>query len=160
MIWSQVDERVFEWVAGLPSSLEGNAYTLEEREPKADDDIPGLDSRQINESLHRLLSYGLIDGHHHSEGMRHTTWVRLRLTGKGLRLLGEWPDLDLVASAAGMHNVLRRLAADAPEAERTPLVRAAGVLGRTVDAVVRGAVADVAGSTGKGVIGDHDVGTS
>jgi hypothetical protein len=143
-----VDQPVLRWVFGLPSTLEHILYTLHEREPVPDDEIPGLDSREINESLHRLASHGLIDGRS-AQTSHDTSWSQLRITAQGLRLLGEWPDLDLVASAATFHHVLRRLAEDAPDEEKSALVRAAGSISRTADAVVQGTVNSIAGSLGK-----------
>jgi hypothetical protein len=152
-LWERVDERVLRWVFSLAPTLEHMLYTLQEREPIPDDDIPGLDSREINESLHRLASHGLIDGKPQSTS-HDTSWSHLRITAQGLRVLGEWPDLDLVASAATFHHVLRKLAEDAPDEEKSALVRAAGSVGRTADAVVQGTVTNIAGSLGKEATGE------
>ena len=152
-LWERVDERVLRWVFGLPSTLEHIMYTLHEREPVPDDEVPGLDSREINESLHRLESHGLIDGTPHPTS-HDTSWTQLRITAPGLRVLGEWPDLDLVASAATFHHVLRRLAEDAPDEEKSALVRAAGTISRTAEAVVQDTVTSIAGSLGKEAAGE------
>jgi hypothetical protein len=149
-LWERIDEPVLRWVAGLPPSFEMELHDLELREPEPFEALPGLTSQDVHEALLRLQSYGLIDG---VEGkpMRSATWSRLRVTAKGLIVLGEWPDLDRVATAAGLHRLLRALAEEAPEEQRGTLVRAAGVVSRTADAVVRGAATDVAGSVGREV---------
>jgi hypothetical protein len=151
--WERVDERVLRWVSGIPSSLQPIVYSFEEREPVPDEDLTGLNSREVNDSLHRLLSHRLIYGRPRP-GMQHTTWARLRITAYGLRVLGEWPDLDLVASAAALHHILRHLGEEAPEESKGPLVRAAGVVGRTADEIVRGTATDIARTIGKEVAGE------
>lgn len=74
------------------------------------------------------------------------------MTADGLILLGEWPDIDRIASAAGLHRLLTVLSTTAPEEERGPLRRVAGLLGRTADDVLRGALNDVAGPAGREAI--------
>ena len=151
-LWERVDERVLGWVASLPPSLDVDLIRCEEREPEPFEHIPEIDSRTVSESLRRLISYGLVDGRP-SESMQSTTWSRLRLTAHGLIVRGEWPDLDRVASAASIHRLLRAVAEHAPEEERSALVRAAGVVARTADEVLRGTAADVAGTIGREAAG-------
>lgn len=125
-LWERVDEPVLRWAASLPPSLEMELHTLELREPQQFAPIPGLDSRDVHESLGRLVSHRLVDGFD-SPTMQSTSWSKLRVTAFGWIVLGEWPDLDLVATAASLHRLLRALAEQAPEGERGPLLRAAGV---------------------------------
>jgi hypothetical protein len=119
-------------------------------EPEAFAAIPGLSSREVHESLKRLASHGLVDG---DEGppLQTVHWSKLRVTAFGWMVLGEWPDLDRVASAASIYRLLHALAESAPEEERGALVRAAGAVSRTADEVVRGTIADVAGTVGREV---------
>jgi hypothetical protein len=122
-------------------------HTFDVREAGAFPPIPPLDTNEVTESLARLVSHGLVDGE--ERGTFGTTiWAKLRVTAQGWIVLGEWPDLDRVATAASFHRLLRALAEDAPAAEKHALVRAAGVLSRTADDVVRATVADVAGELG------------
>jgi hypothetical protein len=116
--------------------------------PEPFEPIPGLTSRNVHESLQRLVSHGLVAG---SEGppMQSVDWSKLRVTAFGWIVLGEWPDLDRVATAASVERLLRALADEAPEIERSALRRAAGVLSRTADEVVRGTATDVAGTIGR-----------
>jgi hypothetical protein len=65
------------------------------------------------------------------------------------RVRGEWPDLDRVATAAGMHRLLRALAEDAPEEEASALRRAAGALSRTANDVIPSTAAELAHDAGR-----------
>jgi hypothetical protein len=109
--------------------------------------VAGLSNLDVQQSLTRLRSHGLIDGNEFA-AMQNSTWSSLRVTAAGLIVLGEWPDLDRVASAASLHRLLRALSDDAPETERTALRQAAGVVARYGDEVLRGTAADVAGAAG------------
>jgi hypothetical protein len=84
--------------------------------------------------------------------MGNSTWSRLRVTAAGLIVLGEWPDLDRVATASSLHELLRALSEDAPE-ERSALRRTAGSVARTADEVLRGTAADIAGAAGEEAAG-------
>jgi hypothetical protein len=149
--WHRVDEPILKWVASLGSVKGSDTQVhLELREPVPFEGVPGLTSQEVQESLLRLLSHGLIDGLE-SAAMGNSTWSRLRVTANGLIVLGEWPDLDRVATAASLHRLFRALSDHAPEDDQTALRRAAGVVARTADDVLRGTVADVAGSAGEDV---------
>lgn len=147
-LWERTDEPVLRWVAALPSSLAMEIHLLERAEPQQVEGLPGLTSREVHESLQRLASYGLIDG---DEGppVASVTWSKLRVTAFGWIVLGEWPDLDRVASAASLRGLLLALADNAPEEERGPLRRAAGIVSRTTDDVVRSTAADIARTLGR-----------
>lgn len=148
-LWDRVDEPVLRWVASLGSAMsEGSRVDLELRKPHPFPGISGLTSQDVQESILRLRSHGLIDATE-AAGMQHSTWTRLRVTAQGLIVLGEWPDLDRVATAASLHRLLRALSEDAPKEEQTALRRAAGVVSRTADEVLRGTVADMAGAVGE-----------
>jgi hypothetical protein len=54
-------------------------HTLALREPEPFAPIPGLDSRDVHESLARLASHGLIDGGEHPTNVS-TSWSKLRVT--------------------------------------------------------------------------------
>jgi hypothetical protein len=143
-LWERVDEPILRWVASLDSP---NQVELELREPGAFEGVAGLSNLDVQQSLTRLRSHGLIDGNEFA-AMQNSTWSSLRVTAAGLIVLGEWPDLDRVASAASLHRLLRALSDDAPETERTALRQAAGVVARYGDEVLRGTAADVAGAAG------------
>lgn len=151
-LWERVDEPVLRWVATLPSSLAMEIRAFGVATPEPFDPIPGLNSRDVHQSLQRLRSHRLVDG---IEGpaVQSVTWTKLRVAAFGWIVLGEWPDLDRVATAASVHGLLRALADDAPEQVRSALVRAAGVVSRTADEVVRGTAANVAGTVGGDVAG-------
>lgn len=154
-LWEDVDERVLRWVFSLPPSFENmEIIDFPTREPVPFAPIKKLNSRTVTESLQRLHGFGFIDGQSGGTlgGLEH--WHSLRVTYRGLIYLGEWPDLDLVASASTLHHVLQAVAEDAPEEEQKALKRAAGVLGRTADAVVRDTITSVAGSAGAEAVDD------
>jgi hypothetical protein len=147
-LWERVDEPVLRWVATLPSSLEMEIHELKLADPPPFEAVEGVTSRDVHESLQRLASHGLISGSE-SPAMQSTDWSKLRVTAHGWIVLGEWPDLDRVASAASVHTLLRALAEEAPEEKRQALVRAAGTVSRTTDEVVRGTLTDVARTIGR-----------
>jgi hypothetical protein len=149
-LWERVDEPVLRWVATLPPSFAMEILAFEVATPEPFALIPGLNSRDVHESLQRLASHRLVDG---VEGppLQSVTWSKLRVTAFGWIVLGEWPDLDRVATAASLQRLLRVLADDAPEEERDALKRAAGVVSRTADEVLRATAADIAGTVGREV---------
>lgn len=147
-LWETVDEPVLRWVASLPPSLGMEIYEFAVDDPETFEAIPGVDSRQVNESLHRLLSYELIDGGPEPPTAR-VDWTRLRITAKGLIALGEWPDLDRIATVATVHRLLRSLADEAPESERSVLRKAAGAVTRAGDEALRGTATDIARGLGR-----------
>jgi hypothetical protein len=139
-LWDRVDERVLAWVAALPPAFSSSEiHDFSPRPPEPFEPLPDLDTREVGESLRRLHEAGFISGE-----SKHDSWWDLRLAPRGLVCLGEWPDIDLVASSITLHRVLLAVAEDAPEAERDVVTRAAGVLGRTVDGVVRDTLAEIA----------------
>jgi hypothetical protein len=152
-LWDRVDEPILAWVASLGSAMDvGTQLNLELREPEPSEDVPRLTSRDVQESLLRLRSHGLIDGRE-AAAFGNSTWTSLRVTAAGLIVMGQWPDLDRVATAASLHRLLRALSDAAPTEDQTALRRAAGVVGRTADDVLRSTAADVAGSLGEEAAG-------
>lgn len=117
-------------------------------QPTPFEEIPGLSSRDVHESLKRLVTHGFVAGSS-DVPIESATWWKLRVTASGWIMLGEWPDLDRVASAASIHGLLDALADEAPEEKRGALKRAAGVISRTADEVVRGTAADIARTIGR-----------
>jgi hypothetical protein len=111
-------------------------HKLQIRKPEPFPHVDGIDSRQAHESLLRLLSAELI-GSDHSPTTHYESWFKLCVTARGWIVLGEWPDLDRVATAVSIHSLLRALAEDAPEEERPALLRAAGIASRTIARIGR-----------------------
>jgi hypothetical protein len=134
-LWDRVDGPILGWVASLGSVLQSdNRVDLELREPERFEPVPSLTSRDVQQSLRRLDSYGLIEAIE-SAAFGNSSWSRLRVTARGLIVLGEWPDLDRVANAASLHRL------------------AAGVVARYSDEVLRGTAADLAGAAGEKAAG-------
>lgn len=130
---------------GMPTPSAGRTDNLVFRptpQPQATFDSD-LDARQVDEALTRLYGHGLI------EGVRGATthyahWSQLRLTAQGLILLGEWPDLDRVASAQGLTVLLAELAEEASDADdKKALRQTAGAVGRLGEGIVNSTVASL-----------------
>ncbi len=146
-LWEDVDVRVLRWVFSLPPSFENQeVYDFPTRHPEPFDFIDGLDTLAVTKSLRRLRGHGLIEGRT-GGWLEGEQWNTLRVTSRGLVCLGEWPDLELVATGSAIHHLLNAAAGDASEeGQQRALRRAAGVLGRTADAVVRDTLSEVAHS--------------
>jgi hypothetical protein len=99
----------------------------------------------MHEALLRLASYGLVDGQCNGTSA-FEIWTHLRITAAGLIALGEWPDLDRVMSAVAIRSLLLRLADEAPEAEKSPLRRAAGLVARMGGDAVRDTLGELTGA--------------
>jgi hypothetical protein len=143
--WERVDERVLHWVATLPPSRSSRVIYDFRSNSEEPGPIEGLTPPEIDRSLRRLHQERFVNGQCDPLGR----WWRLRLGPVGLVYLGEWPDVELVTSAAMIHRVLRAIAEIAPAGEKDAVTRAAGVVGRTVDGVVRDTLGEIA----------HDVGS-
>ncbi|HEV8452350.1 MAG TPA: hypothetical protein VGQ45_13030 [Gaiellales bacterium] len=156
-IWSRVDEPILRWVASsLPSQLRGYRIDYPVTEADFDVSLPGISGLDAEASFTRLLGAGLIEASDRSGTMgpqRKDILADLRVTAEGLVLLGEWPDMERIATAAGIHHLLRAVADQAPEDQRTALRRAAGLVGRTVDGVVRDTLLETAGAAGGDLAG-------
>jgi hypothetical protein len=137
--WTEIDERVLRWLLDQGSNPDwnGRIKLVVHGEPQPFQDLNGeIDSRQADEALTRLQSYGLIAGVRTGTVMV-AFWSGLRLAPRGLILLGEWPDLDRVASLEGLQAVFAGLAKQAEDADdRTALRRTAGAIGRLGEGIV------------------------
>jgi len=109
--------------------------------------IDGLSAEEIDAALLRLTGAGFVAGNT-DVGL----WWRLRLAPNGLRYFGEWPDVENAVSSATIRRVLRELAEQAPAESRDAVARTAGVVGRTLDGVLRDALAEIAHDAGGDVI--------
>lgn len=144
-VWERVDERVLTWVATLPPAfMSDEIVDFPTRPPEPFEPIAGLNTQEVGEALLRLYDAGFVGGK-----CDYDSWYELRLAPKGLIYLGEWPDLELAASALTLHHLLRAVAEQAPAEEQDAIVRAAGVIGRTMDGVLRDTLTDVAHAGGE-----------
>lgn len=150
-VWTDVDEPVLRWLAEQPPSFIPDVWQwqLELRPEPTPNEVGNLDSVQVDEALTRLYDHGLVDGRR-TETISYARWSRLRLTGHGLLILGEWPDLDRLASAAGLRLLLTRLAEEAPDAdERGNLRQLVGFLSQLGEDVVTETLTEVGGGAGE-----------
>lgn len=149
-LWDSVDNRVLRWVFDdWGSSLENVVYQFDTRPSEEIPELDGLPGDEFDRSLQRLCEHGLLDGHRSEAMSGNVRWTRLRVTAPGLIVLEEWPDLDRLVSAVGIHELLNALAEAAPEEERGALRKTAGLAGRFGDAVIRATLAQVSGAAGK-----------
>lgn len=151
--WETIDEPVLRWVAALPGPLvHHDIHEFNRSDPEPFDPIPKLDSAQVASGLLRLSSSGLIGGRFDDLGSTVMCW-HLYVAPRGLQVLGEWPDLDAVASAVGMRRLLLALAEQASDStEQGALKGAAGLVGRTTTEVIRDAIGELAADATKAAI--------
>jgi hypothetical protein len=147
--WDEVDERVLRWLFEQDSNPDWGGRTdnlVLRPAPEPQPAFAGdLDARQVDEALTRLQGYDLIAGERGAT-THHAYWSRLRVKAKGLILLGEWPDLDRVASAQGLTVLLVELANEAQDPDdRTALRRTAGAVGRLGDGIVNSTIESLGG---------------
>ncbi len=130
----EVDDLVLRWLFAQDQNPDWNGRTenLTLRpapEPQLAFDGE-LDRRQVDEALKRLHSYGLIVGERGAT-THYAYWSQLRVTADGLILLGQWPDLDRVASAQGLTVLLSELAGEATDPDDQKALRqTAGAVAR------------------------------
>lgn len=155
--WSEIDEPVLRWLHAQPSSFIPETWILRlelRRYTKPSEEVPDLSTEQVDQALIRLQKHGLIDGER-GEAIGFSSWSRLRVTALGMQLLGEWPDLDQLASAVSLKLLLNELANLAPDSEdHGALRRLIGVAGEVGEAVVVSTLNNAAGELGADLGGD------
>jgi hypothetical protein len=146
--WSEIDEPVLHWLSAQHSSFIHSwqlKLTIRPEAPPSEEG-PALDEREVDQALTRLVDHGLIDGKR-TETIAFAYWSRLRMAGLGWQVLGEWPELDRLSSAAGLRLLLARLADEAGDTEEgTALRRLVGFMASVGDGVVQRAVDDALGA--------------
>jgi hypothetical protein len=153
--WSESDEPVLRWLREQGSSFLPETWNLKlglRRSVEPPDEVPGLSSEQMDQALTRLLEHGLIDGRR-QETIGYAFWSGLRMTARGMQVLGEWPDLDQLTSAVGMKMLLNELAKSATDTEdQGALRRMVGVIGEVGEGIalstLNTAVEDLGGELG------------
>ena len=112
------------------------------------DEVPGLNSEQMDQALTRLLEHGLIDGRR-GETIGYASWSGLRVTARGMQVLEEWPDLDQLTSAVGLKMLLNELAKSAADTEdQGALRRMVGVIGEVGEGIALSTLNTAAGDLG------------
>lgn len=123
------------------------------RSAEPSEEVPGLDSEQMDQALVRLYEHGLIDGRR-QETIGYASWSGLRVTARGMQVLGEWPDLDQLTSAVGIKMLIDELAKSADTEDQGALRRVIGVMGEVGEGVALNALKTAAGDVGGDLGGD------
>lgn len=159
-LWER-DERVLRWVlAEYRRAHGGYAFEYETNPPQPVAELDGLLSTDLQTSLRRLHQFGLVhadapaDPNCRACGVDQpqnvivgkVLWSRLRPTASGLIAVGEFPGVDRIMTAKGVRAVLDALSAWAPEEAASRLRKAARLLGKLDDDVVRAGLANVEAS--------------
>jgi hypothetical protein len=154
--WIESDEPTLRWLREQGSSFLPETWILrlglrQSVEPAAE--VPSLDSEQMDRALTRLHGHGLIDGRR-QEAIGFASWSGLRLTARGMQVLGEWPDLDQLTSAVGIKMLLDELAKSAADTDdQGALRRMVGVIGEVGEGVALNALNTAAGDLGDEISG-------
>jgi hypothetical protein len=142
--WDEVDELVLRWLLDQDANPDWGGRTdnlMLRPTPEPQDAFAGeLDARQVDEAFTRLRGHDLIAGER-GETTHFAYWSQLRIRARGLILLGEWPDLDRVASAHGLTVLLTELANEAQDPDEGKALRqTAGAVGRLGDDIVNSTI--------------------
>jgi hypothetical protein len=149
--WTESDEPVLRWLRAQGSSFLPEPWNLklglrDSVEPP--DEVPGLNSEQMDQALTRLLEHGLTNGRR-QETIGYAFWSSPRLTARGMQVLGEWPDFDQLATAVGMKMLLNELAKSATDTEdQAGLRRMVGVIGEVGEGIALSTLNSAAGDLG------------
>jgi hypothetical protein len=81
------------------------------------------------------------------------TFIGLRVTGRGLQVLGQWPRFEALVSPATLAEVVGRLADYAAPQEAPPMKRAAEVIRRLGAAGLRSAAIGIGSQLLRGALG-------
>jgi DNA-binding PadR family transcriptional regulator len=146
--WTESDEPTLRWLRDQGPSFLPEPWSLElglRRSVEPSEAVPGLDSAQMDQALTRLREHGLIDGQR-NETIGYAFWSGLRITARGMQVLGEWPDLDHLTSAVGIKMLLDELAKSAVDAEdQGALRRMVGVIGEIGEGIALNTLNTAAG---------------
>lgn len=155
--WAKSDEPVLRWLRDQGSSFLPETWHLQlglRRSVEPSEEVPGLDSEEVDRALTRLFEHGLVDGRR-QESIGFASWSGLRVTARGLQVLGEWPDLDQLTSAVGIKMLLGELAESASDSDdQGALRRMVGVIGEVGEGVALSTLNKAAGDFGSELGGD------
>lgn len=149
--WIESDEPVLRWLREQGSSFLPETWNLklglrDSVEPP--DEVSGLNSEQMDRTLTRLFEYGLLDGRR-QETIGYAFWSGLRMTARGMQILGEWPDLDQLTSAVGLKMLFNELAKSATNTEdQGALRRMVGIIGEVGEGIALSTLNTAAGGLG------------
>lgn len=98
-----------------------------------------IDDGELFDTLHQLQDLGYVSFDLTLEGGPGALFIDLRLTGRGLQVLGEWPRFEAWSSPATLAAFAEQLAQFVAPDDRTRLERAAAYLRSQAPAAVKGA---------------------
>jgi hypothetical protein len=104
-----------------------------------------VDDGELFDTLYQLQDLGYVSFNVTLEGGQGALFIDLRLTGRGLQVLGEWPRFEAWSSPATLAAFAEQLAQFVAPDDRTRLERAAGYLRSQAPGAIKGA-ATAAGS--------------
>ena len=149
--WSEIDEPVLEWLHAQSSSALPQPWQLRlglRREVEPPEEVPGVDSEEMDQALVRLEEHHLIAGRR-QETIGYAYWSGLRVTARGMQILGEWPDLDQLTTAVGLKLLINELADAAGDVnDQSALRRLVGVIGEVGEGVALNTLNSAAGELG------------
>jgi hypothetical protein len=151
--WSEI----LQWLQSRPSSALPQPWQLKlglRREVEPPDEVPGVNSEEMGGALIRLEDHGLIAGRR-QETIGYAYWSGLRVTASGMRVLGEWPDLDRLTTAVGLKLLIYELAEAAGDVnDQGALRRLVGVIGEVGEGVALNTLNGAAGALGDELSGE------
>jgi hypothetical protein len=99
-----------------------------------------IDEGELFDTLYHLQDLGYVSFNVRLEGGSAALFLDLRLTGRGLQVLGEWPRFEAWASPATLAAFAEQLAQFVAPDDRTRLERAATYLRSQAPGAIKGAV--------------------
>jgi hypothetical protein len=113
-----------------------------------------LSDDAIHDTILQLSDVGYVEYHDisYTTGAS-ATFVGLRVTGRGLQVLGQWPRFEALVSPATLAELVDRLVDYAASGEEPPMSRAAGVIRRAGAASLLSAAIGIGSHLLRGALG-------
>jgi len=112
-----------------------------------------IDEGELFDTLHQLQDLGYVSFNVTLEGGPGALFLDLRLTGRGLQVLGEWPRFEAWASPATLAAFAEQLAQFVSPDDRTRLERAAAYLRSQAPGAIKGAAIAAGSQLVRNVLG-------
>jgi hypothetical protein len=112
-----------------------------------------IDEGELFDTLHQLQDLGYVRFNVTLEGGPGALFLDLRLTGRGLQVLGEWPRFEAWASPATLAAFAEQLGQFVSPDDRTRLERAAAYLRSQAPGAIKGAAITAGSQLVRNVLG-------